>query len=141
MNKLNEVLEKVLKYWTRNELFDSIQLDHLDFNEFDKQSIKLSSEIEFYLSEGMTFDNTKDDSLLLPLFSLMKNLNRTLDSNKELLKLMISYTKQCLDKENRVPVNIKKRYDQLKSISSSQRTEKEKEELSNLANQILQLTK
>ena len=46
-----------------------------------------------------------------------------------------------LDKENAIPIFIKNRYAQLVKIPINQRTNEENVELSDLANQILQLSK
>ena len=141
MNVLNNKLLQILRYWSNNIVFESSEIRNLDFNQNNNETIELIKEIEFYISEGLTEARCKNNKTLYGLWKSLSIKNRSNKDYLEILKSIVTYTSEMLDKENAIPQNIKTRYSELVKIPINKRTNEEKVELSDLANKILQLSK
>ena len=141
MNVLNNKLLQILRYWSNNIVFESSEIRNLDFNQNNNETIELIKEIEFYISEGLIEERCKNNTTLYGLWKSLSIKNRSNKDYLEILKNIVAYTSEMLDKENAIPQNIKTRYSELVKIPINKRTNEENVELSNLANQILQLSK
>lgn len=141
MNELNNKLRQILRYWSNNIVFDSSEIRNLDFNQNNAETTQLIKDIEFYVSEGLTEERCKNNTRLYSLWKALSIKNRSNQDYIEILKNIVAYTSEVLDKENAIPISIKNRYAQLVKIPINQRTNEENVELSDLANQILQLSK